>query len=72
MFSWIWAEHQVHQGARKHLLLSLNHPTDIIHSPAVDPEGWHHISAEGLVWDAAGRHLRPVPAFWGGMSPPSH
>lgn len=40
LFSWIWAEHQVHQGARKHLvLMSLNHLADIVHSPAVDAEG---------------------------------
>lgn len=35
--------------ARKHLMLFLNHLVDIVHSPAMGPEGWHPISAEGLV-----------------------
>lgn len=72
MISWIWAEHRVHRGARKHLVLSLNHLADIVHSPAVDPEGWRHISAEGLVSDAAGCRRLPVPYTWDGMSSRSH
>ena len=72
MISWIWAEQRVHRRARKHLVLSLNHLADIVRSPAVDPEGWHHISAEGLVSDAAGCRRLPVPYTWDGMSSCSH
>lgn len=57
MFSWIWAEHQVHGGARKRpRTISLI----FLHSPAMDPEGWHRISAEGIIWDAAGCLLQRV------------
>lgn len=56
-------------------MLPLNHLTDILH---VDPEGWHHILAEGLAWDAAGCRLQPILVMkpdcylgWSASSPPS-